>query len=228
MRAENRLLGDDQSLNIRVEVTVFGDVKASNPSLDPPKWQPYNDKQLTGNGLSSRMANLFEKQKFCDLDVVSKGGERISCHKAVLIAGSDVFEAMFNHDTKEKSNNEILFDLDIAILREMLKFIYTDNVSKMSSMASDLLMVADMYNLSRLKMLCEDYLCEKICSKDVGKYLTYADMANASKLKETCLDFAASHPDEVSASESWSKQVGKRPLLFKEAFEALAKKHRKN
>lgn len=227
LRVENRLLGEDQSLNIRVEVTVFGDVKASNPSLEP-KFVPYVDSQLNKFGLSSGLASLYEKKKGCDVTIIAKEGVQIPCHKAVLIARSDVFEAMFDHETKEKESNEVdIDDLEPVILKEMLRFMYTDLVPNIARHATDLLIVADRFNLGKLKMLCEDHLVEKINLKDVGAFLTYADMSNASKLKSACLDFVANNSSDVITNEGWNKHLNKRPLLFKEAFECLAKKPKK-
>ncbi|KAI1296509.1 BTB and MATH domain-containing protein 43 [Halotydeus destructor] len=229
LRSENRLLGEDQSLNIRVEVTVFGEVKAHNPSLDP-KYRPYVEKDLNRYGVASGFASLFEKKKLCDFTIVSKGDIKIPCHKAVLIARSDVFEVMIaDHPTLEKINNEVkLDDIDETVIKEMLKFIYTDKIPKMSEFAYDLLIVADRFNLQRLKMECEDHLIENLKSPDIGKILACADMANAKKLKMAALEYTATNPDEVSTSEGWTKHLFKRPLLFKEAFDILAKKQRKS
>lgn len=227
LRVENRLLGEDQSLNIRVEVTVFGEVKATNPSLEP-KFVSYSDTQLNKFGLSHDLASLFEKKKHCDMTIIAKDNVQIPCHKAILISRSDVFEAMFDHETKEKKSNEVdIDDLEPIVLKEMLRFMYTDTIPNIARHATDLLIVADRFNLGKLKMLCEDHLVEKISIKDVGAFLTYSDMANAAKLKTACLEFVAANPVEVIANESWNKHLGKRPNLFKEAFECLAKKPKK-
>lgn len=128
----NKLLGEDQSLNIRVEVTVFGDVRASNGSPDPTKPSAYTEAQLEKHSLNSHLSILFEKKKGTDLVLRSREGVEIEVHKAVLIARSEVFEAMFDHDTKEKKEKAIdLDDTETNVIREMVKFCYTDRVSVM-------------------------------------------------------------------------------------------------
>ena len=62
-------------------------------------------------------------------DVTLKCEEKtFPCHKVILAARSDVFEAMFSHkDTKEDATNEVeIVDLDSETLGHMLQFVYTD------------------------------------------------------------------------------------------------------
>lgn len=226
LRPENRLLGEDQSLNIRVEVTVFGDVKNSNPSLEGP-YKSYTDAEINQHTICDGFAKLYEKGKGCDFNLVAKGDIRIPCHRAVLIARSDYFETMLDHPTVEKMNNEVILDdIDSKLLKEVIRFIYTDQVPSIAQYSYDLLVLADRFNLPRLKMLCEDHLGSKLSVATVGKTLMYADMANTTKLKQACLNFAANNSEEVVSNDAFNKHVGKRPLLYKEAFETLAKRRR--
>jgi hypothetical protein len=78
-----------------------------------------------------------------------------------------------------------------------------------------------------LKITCEEYLLQNIHIKNVGHLLTVADMTNAESLKKECLEYTTKHPLEVSASPEFSTSVNKRPYLFKEAFDMLAKKSKK-
>ena len=226
LRSENRLLGDDQSLNIRVEVTVFGEVKSSNPSLEP-RYNAYTEDQMAKHAIAQGFASLFEKQKGCDFNLVAKGEIKIPCHRTVLIARSDYFETMLDHPTLEKKNNEVILnDIDADVLRETLRFIYTDEVPQMAKFHYDLLVVADRLILPKLKMMCEDFLLKNLSMTTVGRTLTYADMAQTKKLREAALDFAADHSQELVKDVEWGKVVSKRPLLYKDAFETLAKRRK--
>jgi len=104
---------------------------------------------------------------------------------------------------------------------------YSDTVPNIKTLGQDLLIVADRFNLARLKMMCEDNMAEKISLANVANFLTCSDMANAAKLKAACLDFVANNPCDVIGNDSWSKHLNKRPLLYKDAFEVLAKKPKK-
>lgn len=84
----------------------------------------------------------------------------------------------------------------------------------------------DRYNLTKLKLLCEEHLIPLIDGLNAAKYLSAADMANATALKKHCLEFVSQNPHEVTQTPDWNSSMSKRPLLYKEAFEILAKKSR--
>ena len=58
----------------------------------------------------------------------------LRCHKAVLAARSDVFAAMFSHKaTTESTTNEVhIRDTEPDILEQLLNFVYTDKVMKLT------------------------------------------------------------------------------------------------
>ena len=70
-------------------------------------------------------------------------------------------------------------------------------------------------------------MLQNITVSSVGKLLSIADMTNADALRKACIDFTVLHAPEVSQCADFGNSVSKRPYLFKEAFDALAKKHRK-
>lgn len=91
----------------------------------------------------------------------------------------------------------------LFVLQAMLLFIYTDRLpdvcevmgsSSMCTftvMVQHLLAAADLYNLDRLKFLCESKLCEEINTDTVGTTLALAEQHHCPQLKAMCLKFAA-------------------------------------
>lgn len=85
----------------------------------------------------------------------------------------------------------------------MLLFIYSDRLpdvyevmgsSSMCSftvMVQHLLAAADLYNLDRLKLLCESKLSEEINTDTVATTLSLAEQHHCPQLKAMCLKFAA-------------------------------------
>ena len=72
------------------------------------------------------------------------GDKKIPVHKAILASRSPVFAAMFQHDLKETKQGYVaITDLELDILEEMLKFIYTGKVENLDTMADSLLAAAD-------------------------------------------------------------------------------------
>lgn len=61
-----------------------------------------------------------------------------------VIARSDVFAAMFEHEMEERKLNRVaITDVDHEVLKEMLRFIYTGKAPNLDKMADDLLAAAD-------------------------------------------------------------------------------------
>ena len=86
----------------------------------------------------------------------------------------------------------------------MLHFIYRDTLvdenelaasssdsSVFDTLAAKLLAAADKYDLGRLRLLCESYLCKGISVASVASTLALADRHHAMELKAVCLKFAA-------------------------------------
>lgn len=86
-----------------------------------------------------------------------------------------------------------------------MHFIYTDtlleedlassNIPSTSfisdSLTARLLAAADKYDLGRLRLLCESYLCKDISVNSVASTLALADRYHALELRAVCLKFAA-------------------------------------
>lgn len=81
----------------------------------------------------------------------------------------------------------------------MLHFIYRDTLTEdvelvasgSDTLMAKLLAAADKYALTRLRRLCESYLCRDISVNSVAKTLALADSYHATELKAVCLRFAA-------------------------------------
>jgi speckle-type POZ protein len=86
----------------------------------------------------------------------------------------------------------------------MLHFIYRDTLvdenelgtsssdgSVFDTLVAKLLAAADKYDLGRLRLLCESYLCKGISVASVASTLALADRHHAMELKAVCLKFAA-------------------------------------
>jgi speckle-type POZ protein len=79
----------------------------------------------------------------------------------------------------------------------MLYFIYTDELPDMDkgdtvAMAQHLLEAADRYDLQRLKLMCEDKLCQCINTSMATTTLVLAEQHGCKGLKEACFKFLKS------------------------------------
>uniref|UniRef100_A0A1A9W5K7 BTB domain-containing protein n=1 Tax=Glossina brevipalpis TaxID=37001 RepID=A0A1A9W5K7_9MUSC len=178
------LLPDDE-LTIVCEIGMVNIVNI----CDQPKKTQY--KVIEGK-LNENLGNLLDNGKLSDVTFFV-GDREVQAHKALLIfctTRSDVFAAMFQHDMEESQINRIVVsDIDYDVLKEMLKFIYTDKAPNLDEMAHDLLAAADKYALENLKVMCEETLCTKISAENAAETLILADLHSATQLKAHAMDF---------------------------------------
>lgn len=211
----NGLLPDDK-LTLYCEVSVVADsvnISGQNCAIQF---------KVPECRLSDDIGDLFESRKFSDV-ILSVNGKEFYTHKAILAARSPVFAAMFEHDMEEKKQNRVeITDVDSDVLKEMLRFIYTGRATNLDNMADELLAAADKYALERLKVMCEEELCQSLSVDSVSESLVLADLHNADQLKAYSIDFINSHAADVMETSGWKIMVQVRPHLVADAFRALA------
>ncbi|TVU24151.1 hypothetical protein EJB05_26552, partial [Eragrostis curvula] len=102
-------------------------------------------------------------------------GETFPAHRYILAARSSLFGSM-----KEKTMTCIQIDDVEARTNQLLDIEKSD----MLVMAQHLLVVADRYDLERLKLICEDKLCNFIDTRTVATTLTLAEQHGCHGLKQ--------------------------------------------
>ena len=102
--------------------------------------------------LSDDLGQLYESSQFADVTLACEGRE-FHCVKSLLVARSQVFAAMFEHDMEEAKHGRVeVKDVDSEVMDQMLRFIYTGKAPDLERMAAELLAAADKYALDRLKV----------------------------------------------------------------------------
>ncbi|KAF6723394.1 Speckle-type POZ protein-like A [Oryzias melastigma] len=97
---------------------------------------------------------------------------------------------MFEHEMEESKKNRVdISDVDPDVFREMMGFIYTGKAPNLEKMADNLLAAADKYALERLKVMCEEALCNSLSVENVADTLILADLHSAEQLKAQAIDF---------------------------------------
>ena len=131
---------------------------------------------------------------------------------------------MFEHDMEERKHNRVeVKDVDPDVMSDMLRFIYTGRAPNLDTMAAELLAAADKYALDRLKVMCEEALCNSLTVENVSEVLILADLHSADQLKAQAIDFINTHHvTDVMETAGWKQMVSSNPHLIAEAFKALA------
>ena len=177
---------------------------------------------VTGSRISNteeNLANRFEKLFNCGMefsDVQIHAGKAVfPAHKVVLASGSPVLGAMFQSKgfSENKSNMVKIEDFEPAVVKEILRFLYTDQVKKMKEFAKDLLVAADKYMINLLKSQCQSFLSESINIHNCCELLALADSHLATELKKVAMEFILQRVAEVATTDGWKEVQQSHPHL---------------
>ena len=144
------------------------------------------------------LGQLMSSQSFVDVTVKAQG-QVISAHRAVLAAASPVFAAVMLEQarTKQPAFINLAEDIkhDVAAV-ELVRSMYTGVVQelhKRESMAFELLAAADKYQVEGLKLLCQQWLFERVTVNRAVDLLITADAQKASLLRQKLIKYIALH-----------------------------------
>ncbi|KAG9271741.1 speckle-type POZ protein-like A [Astyanax mexicanus] len=229
----NGLLPDDK-------LTLFCEVSVVQDSVNISGQSNMNMLKVPECQLSDDLGNLWECSRFTDCSLFV-GGQEFKAHKSILAARSPVFNAMFEHEMEESKKNRVdISDIDADVFKEMMGFIYTGKAPNLENMADSLLAAADKYALERLKVMCEEALCNGLSVENVADTLILADLHGAEQLKAQAIDFInrcsvlrqlgckdgknwnSNHATDIMETPGWKSMIQSHPHLVAEAFRALA------
>ncbi|KAI3884598.1 hypothetical protein MKX03_001449 [Papaver bracteatum] len=164
------------------------------------------------------------------------GNESFRAHKLILAARSPVFRAQFfglvgNLDMK----TVVVEEFEPFAFKAMLLFLYSDELPEpreiygsdslctTTTLMQHLLAAADLYDLARLKLMCEAKLCEELTVDNVATTLALAEKHQCLQLKAFCLDFAAKPENvgEVMKSDGYAYLEKSCPSLLTDLLKNL-------
>ncbi|XP_044402130.1 BTB/POZ and MATH domain-containing protein 3-like [Triticum aestivum] len=189
----------DDCLTIRCDVTVIHSEETRVPPSD----------------LHHHLGDLLMNKDAADL-TFQVGGQTFSALTAELLgAMKESFAA---------SPIEIC-DMEADVFKSLLHFIYTDSIPSVLDvvMAGHLLVAADRYNIVRLKLICEEKLCNHIDSSMVATSLVLSEQHGFHRLKEACLQFLASpsNLEAMVASDGYEHLKSSCPSVLKEVISRI-------
>ena len=99
-----------------------------------------------------------------DCSIVCEG-QSFNAHKFLLCSHSQVFKAMFKHDTLEKKESKInITDTTAKALEHMLAYLYSSKLSDdfQYEDAADVMQLADKYDMDGMKILVQKRLADQL------------------------------------------------------------------
>ncbi|XP_070601893.1 actin-binding protein IPP [Erythrolamprus reginae] len=136
-------------------------------------------------------------QHFCDVQLqVGEGAYKV--HRLVLAASSSYFAALFAGGMKESSKDVVqILGVDANIFQILLEFIYTGIVSINENNVQELIVAADMFQLSEVVDLCCEFLKGQIDPMNCIGLFQFAEQIACHDLLEFSENYIHAHFLEV-------------------------------
>jgi len=207
MQSSQVYIQPDGSVLIRAKLTIHGDVVTC--ALDS---------EIKATTLAQDMRAVFESGQDSDM-TMHVGDVEIPVHRFVLKMRSPVFAGMLRHDMVESKTNTIsIDDVNPAVMRELVRFMYTDtckltleetsedkkaketpDTAKYSVFVAELLAAANRYDVKGVVEHCASKLrgilsCDTFCS-----IYELAHLHNLMPIKEICHEWIRTDVSRFSA-----------------------------
>ncbi|KAI0987077.1 hypothetical protein GJ496_005215 [Pomphorhynchus laevis] len=157
-----------------------------------------------------RVANLFLNPHLSDVTFrlrYDKNDENhfidYPAHRFILAMSSPVFYAMFYGQLKTDNHIINIVDVDASAFKNLLRYVYTDNVHQSPDNVISTLYAAKKYNIEHLERLCVEYLKCILEPNNAFLMLGQAYIFDEKQLANACLNVIDRFSSEALQSDSF-------------------------
>eukprot|EP00092_Neocalanus_flemingeri_P026933 GFUD01029196.1.p1 GENE.GFUD01029196.1~~GFUD01029196.1.p1 ORF type:complete len:247 (+),score=67.12 GFUD01029196.1:890-1630(+) len=209
---------DIETLELKVKLTLPGILSSS---ISPV---PREDAAMeTGSTrLMSDMKCLLDRADECaDFKIVCEG-KNFPCHEAILRARSPVLDKMFQNKMEESVKRELeIEDVEKDTIDSLLEYLYTDQLNKPVDIESEMIYIANKYNIPGLLELCFHKLPEVEESKEAD-ILILADRHNLENFKKVTMQRIFMNSYKFVNDKDFVDKMKLTPHLFVELLAMMA------
>ncbi|KAI3840382.1 hypothetical protein MKW92_035557 [Papaver armeniacum] len=157
------------------------------------------------------------------------GNEFFRAHKSILAArspGNPDRETVAIEEFDPFAFNAMLLFLYSDELPEPRELSDSDSLCTSITIMQHLLSAADRFDLARLRLMCEEKLCEEITTNTVATTLALAEQHQCLQLKTACLNFAAKPKNlgEIMKSDGFAYLEKSCPSLLIDLLKTITVK----
>lgn len=150
-----------------------------------------------------KLSVLRKSQKMCDI-CIKVGNHNFYAHKAVLVASSPYFEAMFLSGMSECCQNEVeLVEADPEAFSSILNFFYEGEVYINSDNVQLVLSSSSMFQIEGLKIACAEYLQEQLSPNNCLGINSFAEGHGCVRLQRVAKRYALLRYVDVSKGDEF-------------------------
>ena len=157
---------------------------------------------------------IYFKKELSDIKLICES-EIFECHKLVLSCQSEVFQAMFEcKSTVESECGEVeIEDFKAKTVEKMVYFVYHDNLMSKENVDSDLLLLAEKYNVRGLIHYCVKFLEENLLLENALDVLVSSHLTNQKRLFDAAAQFTIENRGLLVKTEKWKELLKTNPKL---------------
>ena len=158
---------------------------------------------------------IFAAEEFFDMKVICNG-KTFQCHKVVLASQSDVFSTMFlNMEMTEAKLGEVkIDDFKAETIETLMYYFYNQEVKDVSLINTDLLLVAEKYNISSLLKICSGHLQSSLSPKNALDVLLSAHLTNQEDLFSAASKFVYKYKGQLAKTTAWIEMKETNPAMI--------------
>ena len=149
---------------------------------------------------------IFAAEEFFDMKVICNG-KTFQCHKVVLASQSDVFSTMFlNMEMTEAKLGEVkIDDFKAETIETLMYYFYNQKVKDISLINTDLLLIAEKYNISSLLKICSGHLQRSLSPENALDVLLTAHLTNQEDFFNAASKFVYMYKGKLAKTTAWIK-----------------------
>ena len=174
--------------------------------------------------LSENLKSFYAYKESCDTTFYVKDKE-FKAHRAILMARSPVFAAMFQHETLEKQTGSITIpDCDPNSFEQFLEFLYSGKLEKPSTRnAFHLYETSAKYDVQELNEFCSEFLMENLTIENLCDVVILANKYDDTKLLSAAQSFFNENLRKVLLTREWSRFMVDNHRLANELLLEMSK-----
>lgn len=141
---------------------------------------------------STEFVQLLNSPELSDFSIIAADGQEIYVHQVILLTRWPHFKNIHKSGMSEAIERKMTIPEPYEVIMAFLKFLYSDRLDENEEwqVVCDLLVMANMYLLHRLKKLCCERLHRRhMTTESCGLIFEKAIMAEEIGLKLLCLSF---------------------------------------
>ncbi|XP_031781753.1 speckle-type POZ protein-like [Nasonia vitripennis] len=119
---------------------------------------------------------------------------------------------MFQADMREKKENIVEIDyMKPEVMKEVLNFIYTDNIAFDLVQITDVLAAADKYQIEGLRIVCLETIVSGLSIENVVEVIAITDCYEIPELRNYTINFLALDRAKIIAEKDWDEVMKSLP-----------------